>query len=344
VRGREFAGSTGLAATRRNLNVARTIEAQKRLDAEHGIEPEEVLGIPFPVAVAEFLTWCHSTCYRNKPSTARRISTSFASLSEFFRAHSVEDIRAIEIERYKTWRAENFIKDVTLRNDLNALSLFFKYAKKAGWATINPLIGEDKVKRPSGEDAVRINVISFEDELKYFAAMRLTRGKLHNLYDVAKLMVLQGCRPEKIMSLKKSNYDAPRGELRIEGGKSKAAKRTLYLCGESIQILNRRMKLEGHWVFPSDRIPGDHIRQLQTTHDSVCQDAGVNFVIYDLRHTFATRFVEAGGDLVTLKDILGHSSLRSVIKYVHPTAQHQREGMKRYEASRPVASLKVVKG
>jgi hypothetical protein len=54
--------------------------------------------------------------------------------------------------------------------------------------------------------------------------------------------------------------------------------------------------------------------------------------------------VEAGGDLVTLKDILGHSSLRSVIKYVHPTAQHQREGMKRYEASRPVASLRVVKG
>ena len=48
-------------------------------------------------------------------------------------------------------------------------------------------------------------------------------------------------------------------------------------------------------------------------------------MIYDLRHTFATRFVEAGGDLVTLKDILGHSSLRSVIKYVHPTAQHQRE-------------------
>jgi integrase len=57
------------------------------------------------------------------------------------------------------------------------------------------------------------------------------------------LMLLQGCRPEEVMSLKKSSYDATRGELRIEGGKSKAAKRTLYLCGESIEILSRRMKL-----------------------------------------------------------------------------------------------------
>ena len=155
------------------------------------------------------------------------------------------------MERYKTWRADNFIKDVTLRNDLNALSLFFKYAKKAGCSTTNPLIGDDKVRRPSGEDAVRINVLSFEDEWKYFGAMRVANGKPHNLYDLAKLMLLQGCRPEEVMSLKKSGYDTTRGELRIEGGKSKAAKRTLYLCGESIEILNRRMKLEGPWLFPS---------------------------------------------------------------------------------------------
>lgn len=47
--------------------------------------------------------------------------------------------------------------------------------------------------------------------------MRLADGKPYNLYDVAKLMLLQGCRPEEVMSLKKSNYDATRGELRIEG-------------------------------------------------------------------------------------------------------------------------------
>lgn len=34
--------------------------------------------------------------------------------------------------------------------------------------------------------------------------------------------------------------------------------------------------------------------QLDHTHDSVCQEAGVSFVLYDFRHTFATRqLVEA---------------------------------------------------
>jgi site-specific recombinase XerD len=58
----------------------------------------------------------------------------------------------------------------------------------------------------------------------------------------------------------------------------------------------------------------------------------VSFVPYDLRHTFATRLAQFGCDLASLAAILGHSSLRMVMKYVHPTAEHQREAMKKFEA------------
>jgi integrase len=61
---------------------------------------------------------------------------------------------------------------------------------------------------------------------------------------------------------------------------------------------------------------------------------GLRFVLYDFRHTFATRMAESGIDLATLAAILGHSSLRSVMKYVHPTAQHQFQAMARYEETR----------
>lgn len=36
-----------------------------------------------------------------------------------------------------------------------------------------------------------------------------------------------------------------------------------------------------------------------------------------LRHTFATRYLEAGGDIYSLQSILGHTSLEMVKKYVH---------------------------
>lgn len=71
-------------AIRRNLNAARTIEAQKRLDAEQGIEPEEVSGVPFPVAAAEFLTWCHSTCYRSKEMNPLKAYLAYYNVLEYY--------------------------------------------------------------------------------------------------------------------------------------------------------------------------------------------------------------------------------------------------------------------
>jgi site-specific recombinase XerD len=59
-------------------------------------------------------------------------------------------------------------------------------------------------------------------------------------------------------------------------------------------------------------------------------------VLYDLRHTFATRLAQAGIDLATLAAILG-SSIRLVHRYVHPTAEHKRAAMLPYEETMKVA-------
>ncbi len=59
-----------------------------------------------------------------------------------------------------------------------------------------------------------------------------------------------------------------------------------------------------------------------------CRMEQVHF--HTLRHTFATRCVEAGFDIKTLSEILGHSSVSITLsRYVHPNMDMKRENMNR---------------
>lgn len=125
------------------------------------------------------------------------------------------------MEYYKSSRrTEHKVRDVTLRHDLNALSKFFRYALKHSWCRENPV---SKVAIPSDADAVRMHVLTVEEEFVYFEA-----AKRHpSLHDCAKLILLQGMRPEEVLSLRQDDVDLERGRIQIQRGKTPAARRAL---------------------------------------------------------------------------------------------------------------------
>ena len=56
------------------------------------------------------------------------------------------------------------------------------------------------------------------------------------------------------------------------------------------------------------------------------------FRLYDLRHTALSRMAMAGIDLPTLKELAGHTQIQMTMRYVHPTPEHKRSAMARFEA------------
>lgn len=331
VAGVVYSAPTGYAATERNLTPALNKLASARKLVEAG-EPEQLRLAPRPFsdAAMAFCDWADGE-YREHPATARRLRTSMASCSEFFGRTPLHAIGAGELEDYKAWRRSCGIREITIRHDLHALSKLYQYGVKHRWCNRN---ATKLVAIPSDRDAVRQHVLSDDEEAAYFGAM--IPGS--TLADCAKLMLLTGMRPEETLALGKAHIDVEQGTLLVARGKTAAARRLLALVPDAVEILRRRMASPGPHVFPGrgnsvQRVNGAHDRLLHR-HNNPAEgpkpELQLSFVLYDLRHTFATRMAEAGCPLPVLAAILGHANLRSIHRYVHVRPAVQQEAMLRY--------------
>jgi len=77
-------------------------------------------------------------------------------------------------------------------------------------------------------------------------------------------------------------------------------------------------------------------RAASTVFSSMLNTAGLDdhATAHVLRHTFATRLVRGGTDLVVVADILGHASLDQISSYTLPTTADRREALKHLPVDR----------
>lgn len=341
VNGEEYTGATDLDATERNRTAAMRKEAEARSLVLEGKERLLKLEVrSFNEAAKLFLEWADGH-YREHPNSALRIRTSFASLLVFFGRTPMTSITAGHIDDFTSWRRrEHEVRDVTIRHDLHALSVFMQYAQRHNWVRDNP-VRESEI--PSDAEAVRIHPLTLDEERRYFETAlsqftitakgrKTTHGPFQALHDLGRLMLNQGCRPEELLNLAKRHVNLRERTFRIVSGKSKAAKRTLSMTDESEMIFARRMRTPGPWVFPG-KDESEAATKLNGPHSYVLRAIGGAFVIYDFRHTFATRMATAGMPIPQLAAILGHGDLRSVAKYIHPSEEDTRIAMRKYESA-----------
>lgn len=178
-----------------------------------------------------------------------------------------------------------------------------------------------------------MRVVSEDEERLYLMACS------QPLRDVATIMVETGMRPDEVCRIERRNVHLDKGYIFNPYGKTKAARRKLPLSQKAAGVLRRRLeKVEGDFVFPGTRggkDPNRPIVKLNNAHRGAVQRAGVEpFRLYDLRHTFATRAAEAGVDIMTLAALLGHSRVQMVMRYAHPTEEHQFNAVRKMEAYR----------
>ena len=68
----------------------------------------------------------------------------------------------------------------------------------------------------------------------------------------------------------------------------------------------------------------ENYHYIQKGFNEVLKKAGItNFRFHDLRHTAATRMTEKCIDLAVVQEILGHSDIKTTMRYAHPVPERK---------------------
>jgi len=148
------------------------------------------------------------------------------------------------------------------------------------------------------------------------------------------LCLSTGLRPKYALKLKWSHVDFQINHLIIKGdqGKNKSDKisdltydATLVLKEWKKHIIHKKSK--NNWVFPSPQDPHKHLTSYKTTFTTFRKKYKLEwFVMYDMRHTFATFFTSAYQNIHTTQDALHHACRSSTKRYDRHLISDRKEG------------------
>jgi integrase len=199
----------------------------------------------------------------------------------------------------------------TLRHMLN---------KAVQWSrlSVNPFEkGESLFFR---EDQTRIRYLTNEE-----AALLLAACQPH-LRPIVETALNTGMRKGEILALR---WEWIRdGWIHIPGEMCKTGVGRMVPVNEAqVQVfteVRKKVQLKSPLVFCDDK--GEGWKLLRKSFASAVRRAGItDFRFHDLRHTCASWLVMAGADLVSVQKQLGHSSIKTTMRYAHLAPGHLKK-------------------
>jgi integrase/recombinase XerD len=228
-------------------------------------------------------------------------------------------------------KTKDFITRETINNELLTLKMIFKRLAESKILRNNPADGIKQLKA----NERNFHVITIDEEKLYLLAAP------QPLQDVAILMLETGMRCGEVYRIRRSDVSFEKGFLQVVKGKTDSSIRQVHLSDRAKDVLKYRAeKFTGENLFPQNDIDGRPATlTLDRTHLETIKKLKLKFRLYDARHTFASRAVEDGIDLLVLASILGHSNLKMVMRYAHPSESFKADAIKRMEIKRKAKAV-----
>jgi len=190
----------------------------------------------------------------------------------------------------------------------------------------NPVM---KIKMPK-KDGGRVRFLTKGEAARLIAYLHRYRPEI---YDVAVLSLFSGMRIGECLKLTWADIDLDDGTIFIKDTKN-TQNRHAYITSEMREVLTRRQAGQSKTdkVFPSAK-GGDGYNNTWLQFKGAIDDLGLNsgvtdsrqkVVIHTLRHTYASWLVQGGTPLYTVSQLMGHSDIKTTMRYAHLAPDSKR--------------------
>lgn len=256
-------------------------------------------------ASEKYLKEC--TAFKSIPSQRieKKYFPIFLNHLETFKLNYLHEITVEHIDSFQNELLKK-MSPQSVRKRLSTFKHFFNKCINWNYLYKSPFVGMRVVKFEKNQRKNWTAEI-YKDFLELTCSN--TRGLFQFLWHT-------GCRPTELINLKWTDIDLDRKTIMFRCGKNSHISRLFPIYDEVEKIIHN-LKMNGNTVFSISEKP--------LTNDTLSHYArkrlkrlGIkDLVVYGIRHSFPTRLSEAGFNAFEIKELMGHSDIRTTLNYMH---------------------------
>lgn len=263
--------------------------------------------------------------------------------------YDIKDITTMNIQKFYNKLSEKHSPQ-KVKSIHKFLHLFFAYCLSEGYIIKNPCTNITLPKKESTIDDILTekNNIDFFTEEEIPELLKLFEKSIYK--DIVIFALATGMRQGEILGLQWKDVDFKNRLINVrhnltniaifEGQKKIGYKNVLSTpksknsvrsipMNETVYNMLSSKERKNEMVFPSGRNKYIESKNLLRQWMDYLKKSNLRYrKFHDLRHTFATLMLSKGCDLITLKEIMGHSSVKITEIYLQAIPQNKHSFMK----------------
>ncbi len=241
-------------------------------------------------------------------------------------------IDRLDLRGFMGWCGRKGLGKRTVARKLSAIRTFYRFLNLEEQISVDPT----KALRTPKLDKKLPGHVSKSDLRTVFTVAE-NRAAEQTHYGTRNLVILEllygsGIRLAEIHGLDVIDVDTSSNQLKVlgKGRKERIVPLTSAASRALVRYLSIRKEFVGESRYPHETAllinpKGQRLsrRSIQTVVKRILNDAAVGdgLSTHALRHSFATHLLDAGADLMAVKELLGHESLSTTQLYTHTSKE-----------------------